>query len=105
MSEKTERGPLGDQLSLYDHALRLHRLNPDASLPRDGEPYPDDEQHRRRPHFSDDQRRRGMEAAALLDAHFARSEAHPGELTWAFHDVDVPIHRNEHIAAAALPRP
>ncbi|WP_433187932.1 hypothetical protein [Actinoallomurus sp. CA-150999] len=102
MSETAGRGPLGDQLSLYDHALRLHHLNPEAPLPRDGEPYPDDEQHRRKSPSCDDPRRRGMDAAATLDAYFARAEAGPGELTWAFHEIDVPIHRNEHIAAAAL---
>jgi len=43
-----------------------------------------------------------MEAAAVLDAYFARPDAEPDELAWAFHGAYVPIHRNEHIAAAAL---
>jgi hypothetical protein len=43
-----------------------------------------------------------MEAAAVLDAYFARPGAEPDELAWAFHGAYVPIHRNEHIAAAAL---
>ncbi|MBC6464758.1 hypothetical protein HKK74_04495 [Actinomadura alba] len=104
MSETAEHGSLGPRMSLYDHALRLHHLNPDTALPRDGEPYPDEEHHRRdgRTRRSDDARRQGMDAAAILDSHFARSDAKPSELAWAFHDVDVPIHHNEHIAAAAL---
>lgn len=102
MSETAEPGPLGHQLSLYDHALRLRHLDRDVALSRDGEPYPDDESHRRRRWPSGDPRRRGADVAAVLDAHFARADAEPGELAWAFHDVDVPIHRNEHIAAAAL---
>ncbi|MET7394863.1 hypothetical protein ABZS66_15375 [Dactylosporangium sp. NPDC005572] len=40
--------------------------------------------------------------AAILDVHFGRADAPPSELADAFHDVDVPIHHNEHIAAAAL---
>ncbi|MEV4889213.1 hypothetical protein AB0K48_07485 [Nonomuraea sp. NPDC055795] len=104
MSEPTEPGQLGNPMSLHEHALRLHRLDPDAVLPRDGYPYCDDEHHQRsssrRP--SDDHRHRGADAAATLDAHFAKADAHPSELAWAFHDADVPIHRNDHIAAAAL---
>jgi hypothetical protein len=34
--------------------------------------------------------------------HFGKADAPPSELADAFHDVDVPIHHNEHIAAAAL---
>lgn len=40
MSETAEPGPLGHQPSLYDHALRLHHLDPDVALARDGEPFP-----------------------------------------------------------------
>lgn len=43
----------------------------------------------------------GKDAALILDAHFASASAHPSELADAFHDVYVPIHPNEHIAAAA----
>ncbi|GIH89925.1 hypothetical protein Psi01_05550 [Planobispora siamensis] len=100
----TELGSLGPQISLFDYALRLHRKDPDAPLPRDGEPYPDAETHHRRrgPDAPEDHRFVGMDVAAILDAHFAKAEAPPGELADAFHDLYVPAHRNEHIAAAAL---
>jgi hypothetical protein len=102
VSETSEPGLLGNKKSLYEHALQLHRLHPDVALPQDGKPYPDSGSHRRWNSGSDDQRRRGARAAAVLDAFFARPDATPDELVWAFHDVDVPIHHNEHITAAAL---
>ncbi|CRK56872.1 hypothetical protein [Alloactinosynnema sp. L-07] len=40
--------------------------------------------------------------AAILDRHFGDPDATPRELADAFHDVAVPIHQNDHIAAAAL---
>ncbi len=89
-------------MSLYDHSMRLHQLHPDAPLPNDGKPYPDRVAHRRWVKGPDDRRRQGVAAAAILDAFFTRPDATPDELTWAFHDVDVPIHRNDHITAAAL---
>ncbi|WP_405764038.1 hypothetical protein OG539_01955 [Actinacidiphila glaucinigra] len=104
MSVTTERGPLGSRTTLFEHALRLHRHDPDSALPRDGEPYPDDDVHRRRqpPCSPKDRRLRGTEVAVILDAYFDTADAPPSQLADAFHDVDVPIHRNEHIAAAAL---
>lgn len=104
MSVTTERGSLGSRTTLFEHALRLHRQNPDSPLPRDGEPYPDDDLHRRcqPPRAPKDQRLRGAEVAVILDEYFAAADAPPSQLVDAFHDVDVPIHRNEHIAAAAL---
>ncbi|MEU7742109.1 hypothetical protein [Nonomuraea sp. NPDC049158] len=104
MSVMTEPGPLGPQISLFDYALSLHQRDPNSPLPRDGEPYPDEEQYRRRSRreVPEDQRLVGVDVAAILDAHFARADAPPSELVDAFHDVDVPIHHNEHIAAAAL---
>jgi hypothetical protein len=83
--------------------VRLHRQDPDGVLPRDGEPFPDDAFHRgRRPQSRADGRTDGVDVAAILDAHFATADAAPSELADAFHDVYVPIHRNEHVAAAAL---
>ncbi|MFI6825325.1 hypothetical protein ACIBJE_30910 [Micromonospora sp. NPDC050187] len=104
MSVTTEPGALGPGTSLFEHALRLHQRCPDLPLPRDGEPYPDDESHRRRQRRQTrrDQRLTGSDVAAILDAYFGRVESAPRELVDAFHDVDVPIHHNEHIAAAAL---
>jgi hypothetical protein len=97
-------GPRETRPSLYEHALRLHRQHPDAPLPHDGEPYPDCHHHRGRsvPRAPNDERRCGVDAAAVLDGYFARRGAQPAELVAALHDVDVPIHRNEHIVAAAL---
>ncbi|MFF5076805.1 hypothetical protein ACFY36_07120 [Actinoplanes sp. NPDC000266] len=89
--------------TLFGHAMRLHRLHPDEPLPRDGYPFPDDDLHSgRRLPASDDHRRAGAAVAVILDAHFARPHAPPSALNGAFHDVYVPIHRNEHIVAAAL---
>ncbi|TCO59356.1 hypothetical protein [Actinocrispum wychmicini] len=48
MSLATGRGALGSRIPLFQHALLLHRQDPDSPLPRDGEPYPDEELHRRR---------------------------------------------------------
>ncbi|MEA5365670.1 hypothetical protein VA596_39525 [Amycolatopsis sp., V23-08] len=89
--------------TLFRHALRLHQAAPDAPLPWDGEPYPDDGPHRRhRPPAVRDRRLQGAEAARVLDRYFGDPAAPPSDLVDAFHAVDVPIHRNEHIAAAAL---
>jgi hypothetical protein len=96
-------------LGLFEHALRLHQRFPDAVLPRDGEPYPDHERHRDR-RSRTDPRLSGADVAAVLDAHFAAASAAsaaspvrtPADLDGAFHELDVPIHRNPHIVAAAL---
>ncbi|RVX38888.1 hypothetical protein EDD27_1216 [Nonomuraea polychroma] len=102
MSETTEPRLLGSQISLFDHALRLHRQSPDAPLARDGEPYPDEDLHRSSAEPPEDRRLEGMDVAVVLDAHFARADAAPAELADAFHGLYIPIHHNEHIAAAAL---
>ncbi|MEV5019154.1 hypothetical protein ACIGW1_08265 [Streptomyces sp. NPDC053780] len=103
MSETTGTGLPGSSTSLFDHALLLHRSAPGEPLPRDGEPYPDDELHRRRrgPKTPEHRHSPGRDVVLVLDAHFARASAPPSELADAFHDVYVPIHQNEHIAAAA----
>jgi hypothetical protein len=101
----TAAGPSwpGSQISLFEHARRLHAGRPDAPLPKDGYPFPDDPLHRRRPRpgGSEPYHRAGAEAAAILDRYFARPDAEPAGLEFAFHDVSVPIHWNEHVVAAA----
>lgn len=97
MSETTEPRLLGPEISLYHHALRLHRRDPEAPLPHHGKPFP----HRHRS-SDEDMRSRGAAVAAILDRHFADPDAVPAHLAEAFHDVPVPIHRTEHVAAAAL---
>ncbi|MFJ5927276.1 hypothetical protein ACIQF6_32265 [Kitasatospora sp. NPDC092948] len=103
MSGTTGTGLPGSPTTLFDHALRLHRLAPGAPLPRDGGPYPDDASHRGRqgPNPPEDRHSLGKDAALILHAHFARTSALPGELADAFHAVHIPIHHSEHIAAAA----
>ncbi|MDV9170961.1 hypothetical protein R6V09_12545 [Streptomyces sp. W16] len=103
MSETAGTALPGSPATLYEHALRLHQLAPGKPLPRDGEPYPDDRSHRgrRHPEAPEDRHSVGKDAALILDAHFARSSARPSELADAFHGVYIPIHQNEHIAAAA----
>ena len=104
MSVTPESTSLGSQTALFEHALRLHQQNPDGVLARDGEPYPDDELHRRRrrPRARTDRRLVGADVAAVLDVYFASTGVAPSALADAFHELDVPIHRNEHITAAAL---
>ncbi|MGW5867120.1 hypothetical protein ACWFRJ_33730 [Streptomyces sp. NPDC055239] len=102
MSETTGTGLPGSPTTLFDHALRLHQLTPGEPLPRDGYPFPDDGLHDRRgPKAPKDRHAVGQDVALILDAYFARASALPGELADVFHDVYIPIHHNEHIAAAA----
>ena len=91
------------QRTLFDHASQLHQLAPDEPLPRDGEPYPDDLAHRRRPQPKREkhQVREGMDVAGVLAKHFANPDAQPKELAHAFHGLRVPIHPNGHIDDAA----
>ncbi|MFB7297385.1 hypothetical protein [Streptomyces rubiginosohelvolus] len=102
MSETTGTGLPGSPTPLFDHALRLHQLTPGEPLPRDGYPFPDSALHDREgPKAHQERHAVGKDVARILNAHFARASALPGELADAFHDVYIPIHRNEHIAAAA----
>ena len=104
MSVTPEPGLLGPHMTLFGHALRLHREHPDGPFERDGEPFPDQERyHARRQHRDPgDRRRDGIDVAAVLDRHFSRPDAPARELAYDFLDIDVPIHHNEHITAAAL---
>ncbi|MEU9861862.1 hypothetical protein AB0D99_13360 [Streptomyces sp. NPDC047971] len=103
MSETTGTRLPGSPTTLFDHALLLHRAAPEQPLHRGGRPYPDDASHRRRdgPEAPADRRAVGTDVARILDAHFARDAGVPGELADVFHDIYIPIHPNEHIAAAA----
>ncbi|MEV4824634.1 hypothetical protein [Micromonospora sp. NPDC049274] len=49
-----------------------------------------------------DRRLYGADVAVILDRHFNEPDAQASELVDAFRDVYVPIHRNDHIVAAAL---
>ncbi|MFF4351347.1 hypothetical protein [Streptomyces sp. NPDC001530] len=104
MSETPGTGLPGTQTTLFGHALRLHRQSPDKPLPRDGEPYPDEERRRRepRPKAPRDRKLVGADVARILDEHFADPSAVPSALSDRFHGVYVPIHHNEHIATAAM---
>ncbi|WP_254390412.1 hypothetical protein [Streptomyces sp. AC550_RSS872] len=103
MSEATGMKLPGSQVPLFDYALALHKSTPDKPLPRDGEPYPEDRAHRRRPRPAapEDRSHIGWDVASVLDAHLARPSASPSDLADAFHDFYVPIHENEHIRAVA----
>ncbi|QFZ17297.1 hypothetical protein [Saccharothrix syringae] len=98
MSEGTGAGP---RTSLYEHVLRLHEQHPDGPLPRGGEPFPNDPPRRGRRPARTDRRLAGADAAAVLDRYLA-GDAHPSALVGAFRELSVPIHPNDHLAAAAL---
>ncbi|RZT79543.1 hypothetical protein EV382_2757 [Micromonospora violae] len=104
VSVTTEPELLGPQVTLFEHALRLHQQHPDGALPRNGEPYPDHGRHRSRPSTrrARDRRLHGADVAVILDKHFSQPDAQASELVDGFRDVYVPIHRNDHIVAAAL---
>jgi hypothetical protein len=91
--------------SLYEHALALHREFPGEPLPRDGYPFPDEDFYRattqRIRRRNRDQRKIGVDVASALDEHFS-TDASPARLARTLADLHVPIHHNDHIAAAAL---
>ncbi|MER7176302.1 hypothetical protein [Streptomyces mesophilus] len=101
MSEATGRQAPGERAPLYDRVLVLHLSAPDGPLPR-GQRRALERQHPRHPKANgpEDRGRAGASVAALLDGHFGRPASRPGELLHVFHDVDVPIHPNEHIRTA-----
>jgi len=76
-------------MTLFDHALLLHREDPDSPLPRDGEPFRDDSQHRGQP--APKRQRigglKGLRPPPSLTATSPRPSAVPAELAQAFHDV------------------
>ncbi|MFE7506424.1 hypothetical protein [Promicromonospora sp. NPDC057488] len=77
--------------------------NPDAPLPRDGYPFPDDEAHRRRKvHRPKDSMLLGAAAADLLGEFLSDLHDDLDVVEKAFHGVDVPIHQNDHLRSVAL---
>ncbi|KOG37760.1 hypothetical protein AQJ84_38500 [Streptomyces resistomycificus] len=84
--------------------MRLHGLTPDAPLPRDGVPYPDEERRRSRPRpeHPRDREQIGADVAAVLDENFSDPRSVPDQLVGRFHGIHVPIHPNPRVAAAAL---
>jgi hypothetical protein len=96
-----EPGSLGPRITFFEHALRLHQQDPGGVLPYDGEPYPDRTREHSRTRPKPDRRLVGADVAEVLDRHFSRPGAHPSELADAFLDRYVPIHRNDHVTAAA----
>jgi hypothetical protein len=103
VSETPGTGLPGNRTTLFRHALRLHQQTPDKPLPRDGEPYPDEERRRRepRPKAPRDRKLVGVDVARILDRYFADPNTAPNALVGHFHGVYVPIHPNEHIVGAA----
>lgn len=107
MSEATGAELPGSSTPLFEHALRLHRLYPNVPLPRDGEPFPDDEDRRRRPRpgYPTSRSLIGVGVAAVLDEHFADPAAPPDRLVGRFRGVHVPIHPVPCIGEAASRAP
>ncbi|MET9377371.1 hypothetical protein ABZX98_25070 [Streptomyces sp. NPDC002992] len=97
----------GSPTTLFQHALRLHRLTPDEPLFRCGDPFPDAERRRRRRRREQpfDHDRVDVEAAKILDAYFRDTWVSPRQLAIKLHDVPVSCRYDEHISAAALRAP
>ncbi|MFD3871552.1 hypothetical protein [Streptomyces sp. NPDC058623] len=102
MSGTTGTTAPGSPTTLFEHALWLHRRFPDEPLPRNGEPYPDETTYRRRPLTEPaDRDRAERDAAAHVDAHFARRAAPPAELAEVVQGLGISHIPEEHIVAAA----
>jgi hypothetical protein len=94
-------------ISLFEHALRLHRRTPDAPFHRDGEPSPDHDRSRRRARVSwPGNDLDGVDVARILDEYFADPDADPDSeprgLVGHLDGVHVSNRPNEHITAAAV---
>jgi len=90
--------------TLLGHAFELSGRYPGQPLPRDGYPFPDDDEHRRRgriPRAPEDPRRAGAAVSRILIKHFVAADPHPSRLAAAFHHVHVPIYPRGHIKWAA----
>ncbi|SDK32872.1 hypothetical protein [Streptomyces indicus] len=103
MSETTGREAPGARVPLYERILALHLEEPDGPLPRPMRRALE-RRHPRHPEPEAPEaghRRTGADVAVLLDEHFARPGARPGDLLHALHTRYLPIHPDEHIRAAA----
>lgn len=89
-------------VSLYEHALMLHREFPHGPLPKDGSPYPDAALDSAAGRRNRSPRKAGADVARALDKHFSVKKPSLERLAETLAGLDVPIHRNDHIAAAAL---
>ncbi|GAA2286437.1 hypothetical protein GCM10010415_66200 [Streptomyces atrovirens] len=105
MSETSGAGLPGTPTTLFQHALRLHRLTPDGPLFRSGEPFPGAERRRRQRGQPFDPSRGDADAAKILDAYFLDTRVSPRQLATELLDVPVSSRYDEHISAAALRAP
>jgi hypothetical protein len=89
--------------SLFEHALSCTGNVRTGRFRGTEKPFPDAAADDRESPQAPGQRREGVAVAEILDRHFARPDAEPSELVYAFHDVYVPaVSRNPHVDAAAL---
>ncbi|MEU0289353.1 hypothetical protein [Streptomyces sp. NPDC006147] len=106
MSATSGAGNAGLPTTLFQHALRLHRLTPDTPLFRGGEPFPDAEGRPRRwSGLPYDPEAGAARAAEILSAHFADDRAPSFRLVRELRDVPFPYRSDERIKAVALPAP
>ncbi|MGW4027677.1 hypothetical protein ACWEEL_41135, partial [Streptomyces sp. NPDC005009] len=99
MSETSGAGLPGTPTTLFQHALRLHRLTPDEPLFRSGEPFPGAGWRRRKRGQPFDPSRGDADAAKVLDAYFLDTRISPRQLATELLDVPVSSRYNEHIGA------
>ncbi|MER7741303.1 hypothetical protein ABTX34_23745 [Streptomyces sp. NPDC096538] len=106
MSATSGAGNTGTHTTLFQHALRLHRLTPDGPLFRGGEPFPDAEgRPRRSSGLPYDPDAGATRAAEILSAHLADDRAPSLRLVRELRDVPFPSRRDERIKAVALQAP
>ncbi|MEU5510363.1 hypothetical protein [Streptomyces fungicidicus] len=105
MSETSGTGLPGTPTTLFQHALRLHRLTPDAPLVRSGEPFPGTKRRRRQRGQPFDPSRGDADAAKVLDTYFLDTRVSPRQLAIKLRDVPVSSRYSERIGAAALRAP
>ncbi|WP_418959526.1 hypothetical protein [Streptomyces tritici] len=103
MSATPGATPSGAPRTLFDLALRYHRTNPDAPLPRGGARFP------LRPRGDEgplpDHTRAAVEVAALLDRYFADPRVPPRALAARLDGLPAAYGPDEHIGRAAARAP